>query len=185
MDILKEKLAIIDKLDHAISECDSLKSVAKTGLGGILELFNRNNGCIYIPKNIKKWQPIWIVSQPLDSWVDETMGISSLLLFEMVNFIEGKSREKKWYTGSNFQLLPLYWQNEIQALIVLDSQELTDEEKKILPIVSNSIAKEIFLRQSQLTTISSEQYLTTLRIISVTQSSELNLNDVQLWILKV
>ena len=184
MEKIGEKLNLINKLDQSISDCDSLKSVAKTGLGGILEVFNRNNGCIYIPKNIKKWEPIWVVSQPLESWIDEKKGLSSLLLFEIINFIEGKSRERRYYTGTNFQLIPLYWQKEIQALVILDSKELNDEEKELLPLISNIIAKEIFMRQSQLTTISSEQYLTTLRIISVTQSSDLNLNDVQLWILK-
>ena len=179
-----DKLVLLNKLDIAISDADSLKSVAKIGLTGLLEILNRDNGCIYIPKNIKKWEPVWVVSEPLDAWVDGSKKISSLLLFEIVNFIEGKSREQKWYKGSNFQLIPLYWQKEIQAVAVLDSKEFTEDDFHLLPLVTNIIGREIYSHQSQLTTISSEQYLTTLRIISVTQSSDLNLNDVQLWILK-
>ncbi|PKM70604.1 MAG: hypothetical protein CVU93_01240, partial [Firmicutes bacterium HGW-Firmicutes-18] len=96
----------------------------------------------------------------------------------------GKSREEKSYRRDYFQLIPLYWKQDIQAIIVLDAKVIPESDFALIQLIGNSIARELFIHQTKVTTISSEQYLTTLRIISATQSSELNLNDVQLWILK-
>jgi two-component system, NtrC family, sensor kinase len=179
-----EKFRFILKIDTAISEADSLLSAARIGLAGLLELLNRDCGGIYIPRNYKKAEPIWIASNPLDYWVDDSKKISNHFRFEIVNVIEGKSRENRWLLRDKFQLFPLYWKQEIQAVFVLDPQKISGIDELLIPQIGNIVGREIYNHQSKITTISSEQYLTTLRIISATQSSELNLNDVQLWILK-
>jgi two-component system NtrC family sensor kinase len=184
MDSKLDKLEIVSKLDIAISEVDSLRGVIKIGLTGLLEILNRENGGIFIPKTYKKREPIWLTIFPKESWVDGNRDISASLLYEITNFIEGKSREQKSYRRDYFQLIPLYWKQDIQAIIVLDNEEIDEVNLVLLQLIGNSIAREIYQHQTKVTTISSEQYLTTLRIISATQSSELNLNDVQLWILK-
>ncbi|PKK96219.1 MAG: hypothetical protein CVV58_07510, partial [Tenericutes bacterium HGW-Tenericutes-3] len=179
-----DKLDLVSKLDVALSEADSLRNVIKIGLPGLLELLNQENGGIFIPKTYKKREPIWLTLSPLDSWVDGNRDISAHLLYEITNFIEGKSREERSYRRDFFQLIPLYWKQDIQAIIVLDSKEIAEFDLALIQLVGNMIARELHIHQTKVTTISSEQYLTTLRIISATQSSELNLNDVQLWILK-
>ncbi len=184
MDSDLDKLELVSKLDIAISEADSLRGVIKIGLPGLLEILNRENGGIFIPKTYKKREHIWLTLSPLDKWVDGNRNISAQLLYEITNFIEGKSREEKSYRRDYFQLIPVYWKQDIQAIIVLDAKEIPEIDVAFIQLVGNSIARELHFHQTKVTTISSEQYLTTLRIISATQSSELNLNDVQLWILK-
>jgi two-component system, NtrC family, sensor kinase len=184
MDSELDKLDLVSKLDIAISEADSLRGVIKIGLPGLLEILNRENGGIFIPKTYKKREHIWLTLSPLETWVDSNRNISGPLLYEITNFIEGKSREDKGIRRDYFQLIPLYWKQEIQAILVLDPREIAVFDLSLIKIIGNIIARELFFHQTKVTTISSEQYLTTLRIISATQSSELNLNDVQLWILK-
>jgi two-component system NtrC family sensor kinase len=174
----------ISNLDILISDADSLKSVVKIGLAGLLQVLKIENGGIFIPKNYKKRDPIWFALDPMDAWIDDSKNISAPLLFEITNFIEGKSREYSIYKSKLFQLIPFYWKQEIQAVFVVDLKEISDEAIFIIKLVGNIIARETYFHQTKSTTISSEQYLTTLRIISATQSSELNINDVQLWILK-
>jgi len=184
MEIEQRKFDLVSKIDIAISEADSLRGVIKIGIAGILELINRESGGIFIPKNHKKPDHLWASFSPLEAWVDGTKNISASLLYEITNFIEGKSREQKFLKRQNFQLFALYWKQEIQAIIVLDDGDISESEYSTLQLIGNIIAREIHFHQTQITTISSEQYLTTLRIISATQSSELSINDIQLWILK-
>lgn len=179
-----EKFDAISSLDVLISEADSLQNVAKIGLTAMLQILKRERGGIFIPKNYRKRDHYWFALDPDEMWVNDTKQISTTLLYEITNFIEGKSREKKILKTDQFQLVPFYWKQEIQAIIVLNSKTVNDTDKLILPLIGNIIARELYFHQTQITTISSEQYLTTLRIISATQSSELNINDVQLWILK-
>lgn len=180
----REKFELINNLDTVISDADSLRSAAKFGLAYLLKFLDRNSGGIFVPKNYKKRDHFWYAINPEDDWIDETKNISNSLLYEITNFIEGKSREQTSYKGNNFQLIPINWKQETQAVLVLDLNEISEIDGYIMPIIFNIIARELYFHQTQSTTISSEQYLTTLRIISATQSSELDLNDVQLWILK-
>jgi two-component system, NtrC family, sensor kinase len=184
MNIDPQKTRSISALDILISDADSIKSVLKIGLTKLLEIIERNNGGIFLPKNYRKREFIWFSINPLNSWIDDSQNISAQLHFEIVNFIEGKSRENSIFHGYQSQLFPLYWKNEIQAVIVLDESKLTESDQLLLDLIGNIVSREIFFHQTKITTIGSEQYLTTLRIISATQSSELNLNDVELWILK-
>lgn len=179
-----EKFQGISKLDILISEADSLKNVVKIGLLGLLQILERESGGFFIPKNYKKRDPIWWSIEPNESWVDGSRNISAQLLFEITNFIEGKSRENSIYIGKNFQLIPFYWKQEIQVILVLNPDQITETDRMIIQLIGDIVSREVYFHQTKSTTISSEQYLTTLRIISATQSSELNLNDVQLWILK-
>ena len=178
------KFEAISNLDELISDADTVKSVAKIGLSALLEILGQESGGIYIPKNYRKREPIWFTLNPIANWVDESRNISPQLLFEITNFIEGKSRSKSNLVTNRLLLIPFYWKMEIQAVLVLNPIELQSDDQMVVQLGGNIIAREIFFHQTQSTTISSEQYLTTLRIISATQSSELNLNDVQLWILK-
>lgn len=179
-----DKFEGISSLDILISEADSLKNVVKIGLSGLLQILQKESGGFFIPKNYRKREPIWFSLNPLDSWIDNSKNISAQLLYEITNFIEGISREKTIFHGKNFQFIPFYWKQEIQTIFVLNTDEISSSDRMIIQLVGNIVAREVFIHQTKSTTISSEQYLTTLRIISATQSSELNLNEVQLWILK-
>ena len=180
----REKFELITNLDTIISDADSLRSAVKFGLAYLLKFLDRDSGGIFVPKNYKKRDHFWYAINPDNEWIDEVKNISASLLYEITNYIEGKSRETTNYKGTSFQLIPINWKQEIQAVLVLDLNEISKKDGYVLPIIFNIIAREIYFHQTQSTTISSEQYLTTLRIISATQSSELDLNDVQLWILK-
>ncbi len=184
-EIITDRFEAISNLDVIISDAESLHSVVRMGLTGILDLLGCSSGGLFIPKNYKKREPIWFAIDPVDKWVDESRNISALLRFEITNFIEGKSRQNTVYKTKTFQLFPFYWKQEIQTILVLDANyETSHDDEIIIRLLGNIISREVYFYQTKSTTISSEQYLTTLRIISATQSSELNLNDVQLWILK-
>ncbi len=178
------KFEAISNLDTVISNADSIKSVVKIGLSALLEILRIESGGIFIPKNYRKREPLWFSLNPISFWVDDYKNISPQLLYEVTNFVEGKSRERTIYHGNKFILIPFYWKLEIQAVLILEPGQFDDIDQRVIQLAGNIIAREIYFHQTQSTTISSEQYLTTLRIISATQSSELNLNDVQLWILK-
>ena len=180
----KEIIGAITKLDALISDADSLQSTLQIGLPALLKLINHESGGIFVPKNYKRREPTWFVINPVDTWINETRNISATLLYEITNFVEGKSREKNYYQGKDYQLIPFYWKQEIQVIIIFSKRELSTTERLIISLVGNIIGREVFNQQNKITTIRSEQYLTTLRIISATQSSDLQINDVQLWILK-
>lgn len=179
-----KRVAIINSLDEKLVEVDSVYGVAKVGLEAILKILEVKCGGTFIPKNKKKKDPIWVSRNPLEGWQDSTGHISNSLLFEINLLCNVPINQLAITENSLGTIVPILWKNELRGFVVLEKTTLSEEEKFLLSMALNSIGREIYNVLTQIETISSEQYLTTLRIISATQSSELNLNDVQFWILK-
>ena len=138
------KIEAISNLDELISDADTVKSVAKIGLSALLEILGQESGGIYIPKNYRKREPIWFTLNPIANWVDESRNISPQLLFEITNFIEGKSRSKSNLVTNRLLLIPFYWKMEIQAVLVLNPIELQSDDQMVVQLGGNIIAREIF-----------------------------------------
>lgn len=175
---------IYEKLNEIISEADSIYSASKIGLDYILQIFDRQSGAIYIPTGNKKRDPIWIVSNPPEQWIDSFGYPDGRLLTEIKNIIENNLTHGISSSCENTFLFPIHMKGSVRAVLVIDETEIDLEKRANLFNISRIIGRVIVFYQTQTAAISREQYLTTLRIISAAQSTELNMNDVQFWIMK-
>ncbi|NMB90543.1 MAG: GAF domain-containing protein [Chloroflexi bacterium] len=180
----ENRLSEIETLDELLAGAVTLHQALQSGLAFILNLVGRDGGAICQCSPDETGAPRWISQGLPDAWRQELNDPESGL-FQAVSQAFHTRRPAPADAGSHLAgIFPVSSRADIQAVLIVYGEALPAGATQTVQRLLRPLARAILTFQTHLPGNNRSNDLAALKIIADAQNSDLNINDIQLWILK-